>query len=102
MTNQKSKNKQQAKSAVSISFTDKGWDDYLYWQKENLKIVDEINNLLDECLKNPFKGTGKPEPLTGDLTGFWSRRITDKHRLVYLPEDGGIYVVACRYHYTKH
>ncbi|GAB6141874.1 Txe/YoeB family addiction module toxin [Methylosoma difficile] len=100
MKNQKSKNKQQAKIG-KLSFTDKGWEDYLFWQKEDPKIVDEINNLLDECLKNPFKGTGKPEPLTGDLAGFWSRRITHEHRLVYLPEDGAIYVVACRYHYMK-
>ena len=69
------------------------------WQKEDPKIVDEINNLIEECRRNPFKGTGKPEPLKGDLTGFWSRRITKVHRLVYLPEDGAIYVVFCRYHY---
>jgi toxin YoeB len=100
MKNPKSKNKQQAKSGL-LSWTPNAWADYLFWQKENLKVVDEINHLLDECLKNPFKATGKPEPLTGDLTGFWSRRITHEHRLVYLPEDGAIYVVACRYHYTK-
>ena len=100
MKNQKSRNKQQAKIG-KLSFTDKGWEDYLFWQKEDPKIVDEINNLLDECLINPFKGTGKPEPLTGDLTGYWSRRITHEHRLVYLPEDGVIYVISCRYHYSN-
>lgn len=98
--NQKQKNKQQAKS-VAVSWTDNAWEEYLQWQKEDPKIVDEINGLIDECRKDPFRGTGKPEPLKGDLTGFWSRRITDKHRLVYLPEDGQIYVVMCRYHYTK-
>jgi toxin YoeB len=101
MKNQKSKNKQQAKIG-KLSFTDKGWEDYLFWQKEDPKIVDEINNLLDECLISPFKGTEKPEPLSENLTGFWSRRITHEHRLVYLPEDGVIYVVSCRYHYAKH
>ncbi len=98
MTNKKSKNKKQAKNGV-VSWTPIAWDEYLLWQKENQKIVDEINNLIDECRRSPFKGTGKPEPLKGDLTGFWSRRITNEHRLVYLPEDGAIYVVSCRYHY---
>jgi toxin YoeB len=98
MPNKKSKNKQQAKSA-KVSFTDIGWNDYIFWQKEDMKILDKINNLIDECQRNPFKGTGKPEPLTENLTGFWSRRITHEHRLVYLPEDGIIYIVSCRYHY---
>ena len=98
MTNKKSKNKKQAKNNV-VSWTPNAWDDYCSWQKENPKIVDEINKLIDECQRNPFKGTGKPEPLKGDLTGYWSRRITSEHRLVYLPEDGAIYVMSCRYHY---
>jgi toxin YoeB len=98
MTNKKAQNKQQAKS-IAVSWTDIAWDEYLSWQKEDKKIVDEINGLIEECRRNPFKGTGKPEPLKGNLTGYWSRRITREHRLVYLPEDGGIYVVSCRYHY---
>ncbi len=98
MSNKKSKNKQQAKSA-KVSFTDIGWEDYIFWQKEDAKILDKINNLIDECQRDPFKGTGKPEPLTENMTGFWSRRITHEHRLVYLPEDGTIYIVSCRYHY---
>lgn len=100
MKNRKSQNKQQAKIG-NLSWTPNAWADYLFWQKEDPKIVNEINNLLDECLKNPFKGTGKPEPLSENLTGFWSRRITHEHRLVYLSEDGAIYIIACRYHYTK-
>jgi toxin YoeB len=98
MTNKKSKNKQYAKSA-SVSFTDIGWEDYVFWQKNDPKIANKINELIEECQRNPFKGTGKPEPLTENLTGFWSRRITHEHRLVYLPEDGAIYIVSCRYHY---
>ena len=100
MTNQKTKqnNKKQAKSVV-LSWSDNAWDDYVLWQNEDPKIATEINNLIEECLKNPFQGTGKPEPLRGNLTGYWSRRITDKHRLVYLPEDNQIYIVMCKFHY---
>jgi toxin YoeB len=98
MKNKKAGNKKQAKSS-SICWTDNAWEDYLFWQKEDLKIVEEINNLIDECKKDPFRGTGKPEPLSGNLSGFWSRRITREHRLVYLPEEGNIYIVACRFHY---
>jgi toxin YoeB len=98
MKNKKTQNKQQAKS-IAVSWTDHAWEEYLSWQEENKKIVDQINRLIDECRRDPFKGTGKPEPLKGDLSGFWSRRITREHRLVYLPEDGAIYIVACRYHY---
>ena len=98
MKNKKAGNKAQAKKA-GLSWTDNGWEDYLHWQKNDLNIVDKINLLIDECMKTPFSGTGKPEPLRGDLTGYWSRRIDREHRLVYLPEDGGIYVVGCRYHY---
>lgn len=98
MKNKKSKNKEQAKS-IAVSWTTNAWNEYLSWQKEDQKIVNEINKLIDECQNNPFTGIGKPEPLTGNLTGYWSRRITHEHRLVYLPEDGAIYVVSCRYHY---
>lgn len=98
MKNKKAQNKQQAKS-IAVSWTDKAWEDYLSWQEEDKNIVDEINELIEECRRNPFKGTGKPEPPKGDLTGFWSRRITREHRLVYLPEAGCIYIVGCRYYY---
>ncbi len=98
MKNKKSQNKQLAKTGV-VSWTPNAWEDYLSWQKEDLSMVDKINLLIEECLRNPFTGTGKPEPLKGDLTGYWSRRITHELRLVYLPEDGKIYVVSCRYHY---
>ncbi len=98
MANQKAKNKRQAKLAA-VSWTDHAWDDYLFLHKRDPKIVDEINGLIEECRRDPFQGTGKPEPLRGDLSGYWSRRITKEHRLVYLPEGGTIYIVQCRYHY---
>ncbi len=96
--NKKVQNKKEARQ-FAFAWTDNAWEDYLYWQGENPKLVDEINRLLEECKRDPFRGTGKPEPLKGDLTGYWSRRITKEQRLVYLPADNGIYVVACRYHY---
>lgn len=96
--NKKSENKQHAKS-VALGWTANAWEDYLYWQKEDPKIFDIINSLIDECRRTPFTGTGKPEPLKYDLTGYWSRRIDRLHRLVYLPEDKVVYIVACRYHY---
>ncbi len=98
MKNKKAGNKEQAKRAL-VCWTDIAWEDYLHWQKNDTEIADKINLLIEECIRTPFTGTGKPEPLRGDLTGYWSRRINREHRLVYLPEDGGIYVVGCRYHY---
>lgn len=100
MKNQKSSNKEQARQA-SVSFTDNGWEDYLFWQKEDAKQRLKINELIDACLNDPFKGIGKPEPLKGNLTGLWSRRIDREHRLVYAVDADGIYVVACRYHYSS-
>ncbi|WGG50362.1 Txe/YoeB family addiction module toxin [Rugamonas sp. DEMB1] len=98
MKNSKTKNKEQAKQS-SVSFTEIAWEDYQYWQKEDPKLVERINDLIDECMSNPFKGTGKPEPLKGNLTGLWSRRIDREHRLLYVAEGGTIYIVGCRYHY---
>ena len=98
MASPKTKDKARAK-AFALCWTDHAWDDYLWWQEQDDRILEQINALLEECRRDPFNGTGKPEPLKGDLSGFWSRRITKEHRLVYLPEDGGIYVVQCRFHY---
>ncbi len=97
-TQQKAKNKEAAKQIV-LAWTDHAWEDYLYWQGEDVNKVAKINELLKACMENPFKGTGKPEPLKGNLSGYWSRRIDKEHRLVYLPEGGCIYVAACRFHY---
>ncbi|RKF41405.1 Txe/YoeB family addiction module toxin [Paraburkholderia fungorum] len=80
-------------------FTDEAWGDYLYWQDADRKVLRKINVLLEECRRDPYRGTGKPEALVGSLSGFWSRRITHTDRLVYLPRDGKIYVIACRFHY---
>lgn len=98
MKNQKSSNKAQARQS-SVAFTDNGWEDYQYWQQEDARQRVRINDLIDACMADPFKGIGKPEPLKGNLTGLWSRRIDREHRLVYAVEDGMIHIVACRYHY---
>jgi toxin YoeB len=71
MKNKKAENKQQARTAA-VSWTDNAWEEYISWQKEDLAIVDVINGLIEECLRHPFTGTGKPEPLRANLTGFWS------------------------------
>jgi toxin YoeB len=98
MKNKKAENKEQAKQVV-LCWTEHAWEDYLHWQAADPKLAHRINALIDECLDAPFTGTGKPEPLKGNLTGLWSRRIDREHRLVYMAEDGVLYVVGCRYHY---
>lgn len=80
-------------------WTQNAWEEYLYWQSEDRKQVERINELLKDCIRSPFKGLGKPEPLRGDLAGFWSRRIDQEHRLVYRVDDNGIAIIQCRYHY---
>ena len=83
----------------SISFHNKAWEDYLYWQKNDKQILKKINALLKEAQRNPFHGTGKPEPLVGNFTGFWSRRINREHRLIYKILDNQIVIAKCRFHY---
>lgn len=99
MTKSKTANKQQARKTIKVSFTDHGWDDYQHWKKLDAKISDSVDRLIQECMRTPFTGTGKPEGLKGNLSGFWSRRITREHRLVYLYEAGQLTILACRYHY---
>ncbi|MBQ3427699.1 MAG: Txe/YoeB family addiction module toxin [Clostridia bacterium] len=82
-------------------FTDNGWADYLYWQGEDKKTLKKINDLLKDIERNGNTGKGKPEPLTGDLSGFWSRRINEKDRLVYRVTNDTISILSCRYHYSK-
>ena len=82
-----------------LSWTEGAWEDYLYWQAQDKKMLKRINALLNEIMRTPFEGTGKPEALKHALAGYWSRRIDEEHRLVYkaLPEE--IWVVQLRYHY---
>lgn len=84
---------------MNKAFTDIGWEDYLYWQTENRKTLRKINTLLKDIERNGNEGIGKPEPLTGDLSGFWSRRINQKDRLIYALEMDQIIIIACQYHY---
>lgn len=76
-----------------------GWEDYLYWQVNDKKILFRINDLIKDAQRNPFTGLGKPEPLKGNLSGCWSRRINEEHRLVYMVKEDSIYILQCRFHY---
>lgn len=83
----------------AIKFLHSAWEDYLYWQGQDKKTLKRINALLNETTRDPFVGTGKPEPLVGNLAGYWSRRIDQTNRLVYRATDEDVVVLACRYHY---
>ena len=78
---------------------DSAWSDYLYWQKSDKKNHQRINELIKICDRTPFSGIGKPEPLKGNLSGFWSRRINKEHRLIYKVENEIITIIQCRFHY---
>ncbi len=82
-----------------LSWAEQGWEDYLFWQQNDKKILKRINTLIKDMKRNPFEGIGDPEPLKHNWTGYWSRRINREHRLVYRPENGQITIVQCRYHY---
>ena len=84
---------------MNIEFTIEGWDDYLWFQQNDKAGLKRINLLIKAIQREPFEGVGKPEPLKHNLSGFWSRRITAEHRLVYAVEDGEMRIVMCRYHY---
>jgi toxin YoeB len=84
-----------------LSFTPSAWDDYLWFQEHDGKLLKRINALLKDVLRTPHEGIGKPEALRGDLSGCWSRRINDEHRLVYRVIAADIVVIACRYHYSS-
>lgn len=75
------------------------WEDYLFWQKSDKIILKRVNELIKPCQRTPYEGIGKPEPLRGNLSGWWSRRIDHEHRLVYKFEDNKIYILQCRKHY---
>lgn len=82
-----------------VTFTPKGWEAYIYWQSHDKQVLKKINQLLKDCQRDPFDGLGKPEALRDDLSGYWSRRITDEHRLVYQITDTELRIISCRYHY---
>jgi toxin YoeB len=84
---------------VKIVFSSQSWEDYLYWQKTDKRILKRINVLIREVCRDPFRGTGKPEPLRHALAGYWSRRINDDHRLVYKVEEDCVFIAQVRYHY---
>jgi len=84
---------------VKLVFADEAWEDYLYWQKQDRKMVERINKLIREIQREPFAGVGKPEALKHALSGFWSRRITDEHRMVYRVQDGELQIAQLRFHY---
>lgn len=84
---------------MRLIFSNKAWDDYLYWQNNDKQILKKINQLIKDIKRDPFDGIGKPEPLKHELSGFWSRRITGEHRLVYQVDESGLSIASCRYHY---
>ena len=84
---------------MNLVFTENAWEDYLYWQQHDTRKLSRINELLRDIAREPYKGVGKPEPLRGNLSGWWSRRIDAEHRLVYRIEQKQVIVLQCRYHY---
>ena len=84
---------------MKILFADQAWEDYLHWQSNDRQILKRINELIKDIQRSPYAGIGKPEPLKHALNGFWSRRITDEHRIVYRVEDQTVKIAQLRYHY---
>ena len=84
---------------MNLIFSSKAWEDYIYLQDHDPKLLSRLNGLIKEASRTPFQGTGKPEPLKGPLTGWWSRRLTQEHRLVYRPTEAGLQIAQCRNHY---
>jgi toxin YoeB len=84
---------------MKVSFSSQAWEDYLHWQQTDRKLLKRINALIKEISRTPFEGAGKPEPLRHALAGYWSRRITDEHRLVYKVQDGAVLIAQARFHY---
>jgi len=84
---------------MKLIFAEQAWEDYLYWQTNDKKNLKKINALIKEIKRTPFEGTGSPEPLKHNWSGFWSRRITRVHRLVYTVANNEVLIAQCRYHY---
>ena len=77
----------------------RAWEEYCYWQTQDKKVLKQINALIKDVQRNPYEGIGKPEPLKGNLNGWWSRRIDEMHRIVYCEKDGAIIIASCKGHY---
>ena len=86
---------------MNLVFSSQAWEDYLHWQQKDQRILKRINTLIKESLCTPHEGIGKPEPLRHTLAGFWSRRITDEHRMVYRITDQNLEIAQLRFHYAK-
>jgi toxin YoeB len=90
---------------VKLQWTEQGWDDYLYWQSNDVDMVAKINVMIKDARRSPFRGLGKPEPLRNDMAGWWSHRLTQEHRLVYRVTGKGdaqaLEIAACRFHYGR-
>lgn len=84
---------------MKLIFADAAWEDYLHWQQHDRRMVERINKLIKEVQREPFAGIGKPEPLKHALAGYWSRRITDEHRMVYKVDGDSLLIAQLRYHY---
>ena len=84
---------------MKIVFSEQAWEDYLYWQRQDRKVLNRINQLIRDCMRDPSAGIGKPEPLKHAFSGYWSRRITEEHRLVYRVSDDSLLIAQARYHY---
>ena len=84
---------------MKLIFSEQAWEDYLYWQKTDKKLLERINTLIKDISRSPFEGIGKPEPLKNALSGYWSRRINDEHRIVYKLSDGSVLIAQLRFHY---
>lgn len=84
---------------MTLVFAENAWDDYLYWQKTDKIILKRINSLIKDIARDPFEGIGKPEPLKHALSGYWSRRINEEHRIVYKIQENSLFIAQLRYHY---
>ena len=84
---------------MKLVFSDLAWEDYLYWQKQDRKLAERINKLIEATARDPFMGIGKPEPLKHAFAGFWSRRINDEHRMVYRVTGDQLEIAQLRFHY---
>ena len=86
---------------MKVTFADDGWEDYLYWQAQDRRILKRVIQLIEDISRNENEGIGKPEPLRHEWAGWWSRRITQEHRLIYRVSDADVEIAACRFHYGK-